>query len=159
MTPRRALPSRDLLLELFDFRDGVLVRKSNEFVIGSQSEGRDYLTARVRAEKYYVHRIIWKMCTGQEPLVLDHINGNRRDNRFENLRPSDYKRNGRNKSRYSNNATGQSGLTYEPGKGLWRGRIQGPDGRLSKRNKDRAKVESWLKDTRIKYGYSERHAL
>ncbi len=33
------------------------------------------------------HRLIWKIITGQEPVgLIDHINGVRDDNRFENLR-------------------------------------------------------------------------
>ena len=36
------------------------------------------------------HRLIWKLVTGKEPKgTIDHINGDRDDNRFENLREAD----------------------------------------------------------------------
>lgn len=39
---------------------------------------------------YKAHRLIWKIMTGKEPTgTIDHINGDRDDNRWENLRQAD----------------------------------------------------------------------
>ena len=37
---------------------------------------------------YRAHRIVWFLNYGEVPSMLDHINGNRVDNRIENLRPT-----------------------------------------------------------------------
>lgn len=51
--------------------------------LGSGGYRRVYLCLFDWAE----HRLIWKVVTGQEPRgLVDHINGVRDDNRFENLR-------------------------------------------------------------------------
>ena len=39
---------------------------------------------------YKAHRLIWKIMTGKEPNgTIDHINGDKDDNRWENLREAD----------------------------------------------------------------------
>jgi hypothetical protein len=51
------------------------------------SNGGGYRRVWYNGYKYLVHRIIWLMQTGNWPeYQIDHINGNRYDNRFENLR-------------------------------------------------------------------------
>lgn len=46
-----------------------------------------YRKLRVFGTEYYVHRLVWLLKTGSWPVyTIDHINNDRLDNRFENLR-------------------------------------------------------------------------
>lgn len=47
-----------------------------------------------------VHRLAWFYVHGDCPPMLDHINGNRQDNRIENLRPADYYVNNGNRQKH-----------------------------------------------------------
>src|SRR5215831_1666100 len=45
-----------------------------------------YMRVRIDGTQYQLHRIIWKMVTGEEPTWIDHKNRDIRDNRWQNLR-------------------------------------------------------------------------
>jgi hypothetical protein len=53
-------------------------------------------------------------------MQIDHINGNRADNRIENLRLVEHRENQMNMKRYSNNTSGESNIWWDKKKGRWR---------------------------------------
>jgi hypothetical protein len=47
---------------------------------------RGYVVVKYKSRPYLAHRVIWKIVHGVDPLIIDHINENRSDNRIVNLR-------------------------------------------------------------------------
>lgn len=69
-----------------------------------------YLVVRLGKHLFKAHRIVWKMVYAEEPGLLDHINGNRADNRLENLRPCTVAQNIWNSRKSKNNTSGFKGV-------------------------------------------------
>ncbi len=76
---------------------------------GNAFQGK-YRQVSLNGKAYYEHRIIYAMCTGVWPAMVDHLDGNGLNNRFENLVPSSYPENGKNLRRYANNKHGYTGI-------------------------------------------------
>lgn len=63
--------------------------------LGTKADG-GYMTLNVGGTTLYFHRAVYAYHHGLWPAMVDHINGDRSDNRIENLRASDKKTNARN---------------------------------------------------------------
>lgn len=48
-----------------------------------------YLSVSINNSRYLAHRVIWKLLHGTEPLIIDHIDGDRTNNKAANLRQAD----------------------------------------------------------------------
>jgi hypothetical protein len=75
--------SKEELNNIFEYKNGDLIRKKTGKIINSSSNG--YLRARINKKNYFAHRIIFMMNYGFVPKIIDHINGNPSDNRIINL--------------------------------------------------------------------------
>lgn len=89
---------------------------------------RGYLTGSLNSQRVYAHRVIWKLVHGTEPAEIDHINGDRHDNRLSNLRAVDRTTNGRNLARKSNNTSGVNGVYW-----IKRDRVWGAFGKIDRK--------------------------
>lgn len=90
-------------------------------ILGSVSKYNGYTVLRFNNKIYRAHRLAWFFMTGSFPENdLDHINGDRSDNRFSNLREATRKENTRN-TKYRGGASGYKGV-FPSGKN-WRARI------------------------------------
>jgi hypothetical protein len=76
----------------------------------------------VQGRHYTVHRIVWKLVTDEEPPeFLDHINGDKNNNSFTNLRPATRQEQRWNCPLQKNNRCGRRGVTARGKK--WMARI------------------------------------
>ncbi len=81
--------------------------------VAGTPNGRGYIKLRVNARSpVFAHRLAWLYVYGYFPKELDHINGNRSDNRIENLREVDRKQNCENQKLRSTNKTGFRGVYW-----------------------------------------------
>lgn len=75
--------------QLYEYHDGQLISKKTQKPVGHWSS-KDYrittFVMRSKRFKVLVHRLIFLMHHGYLPEMVDIINGNKTDNRVENLR-------------------------------------------------------------------------
>jgi hypothetical protein len=93
---------------------GVIIR--NGRVLGTlRKDG--YLKAAVLGKQWLLHRLAWFLATGEQPPLIDHINGNKTDNRLKNLRPISKSGNAQNMRKISiRNKTGYLGVSVRKNK-------------------------------------------
>lgn len=61
---------------------------------------------------YYVHRIIWKLVYGEDPELIDHIDGDPLNNRLVNLRNVSNIENCKNSKLFCTNTSGYVGVSF-----------------------------------------------
>lgn len=69
-----------------------------------------YLCVNVGREKLYLHRLVWQYFHNEVPGRIDHIDGDTRNNKIENLRPCSAAQNQYNSKRKINNKSGAKGV-------------------------------------------------
>lgn len=81
--------------------------------ITSQVNGR-YFVVRLAGRHYLSHRVIWKMMTGLDPAMnIDHIDTNKKNNSWSNLRLATKQENAFNQGASPRNKTGFKGVSYD----------------------------------------------
>ena len=82
--------------------------------------GNGYLCGYINYIKLYAHRVAWKMVHKDEPQQIDHINGDRSDNRISNLRAATFEVNSRNTAQRSDNTSGVTGVHWIKNDRKWK---------------------------------------
>ena len=124
--------TKELLQELFEYipDTGVFKRRvstSNSVKIGDVAGGvgaGGYVRISVNGKQHYAHRLAWVYMTGAEPDDIDHINGNRSDNRWSNLRSVQRATNLENQRRaHAGSISGLLGVHWNKSKNKWHAKI------------------------------------
>ncbi len=148
MAKARELPSQEYLNALFDYNAGTgllfrnhlsidemadqwgwsqkRVKKWNTLYSGTpamNSSQCGYMRQMLDGKQHLVHRIIYKIMTGDDPDFIDHENGQRSDNRWANLRNVSCGENSQNQKMYSHNKSGHTGVYWQRSASKWRAYI------------------------------------
>jgi hypothetical protein len=83
-----------------------------------------YIDIRVGKVRFYGHRLAWFYCHGKHPeRFIDHINGDKSDNRIENLREANKSQNNWNMKPRACGSNKYKGVHLEAQTGKWRASI------------------------------------
>lgn len=129
----KPLLTAERVRELFDYcsETGQLTRRialyNTSFVAGQRAgsiHNMGYRRVCVDMKYYLEHRLIWLLVTGAFPTMqVDHRNGVRNDNRWENLREATPSENGQNRGLLANSTSGFTGVNRQEQSGKWRAQI------------------------------------
>ncbi len=118
-----------------------------------------YVRMTIDYKDYYAHRLAFLYVTGNFPVdTVDHINHNKSDNRWSNLRVVTHQENCKNTPLYSTNNSGTSGVYWHKRDKKWIACIyvNGKKKHLGCfDNKDDAIFSR--KNANLAYGYHENH--
>jgi hypothetical protein len=120
------LPEQDTLVAMLRYEPetGLIYYKHGRRAFTTKTAA-GYYQGRISGVLYYAHRIIWKMVEGDEPPQIDHIDGDRGNNRFSNLRRSSASENSKNMRRHGRASSCCSGVSYHMRTGRFRAYICG----------------------------------
>jgi hypothetical protein len=133
------------------------VRCAGKEAFTAASEG--YRVGTILKRRAYAHRIAWLLHYGVWPTNhIDHINGDRSDNRIVNLRDATPLENRRNSRRRSDNKSGICGVSWCPRSNKWETciRVKGRSIHLGK-FASLSEAAAARAEASAKYGFSTRH--
>jgi hypothetical protein len=115
--------------ELFDYQNGNLVWKkqlSPRGKVGSiagYKQKSGYILVGVLGCQLLAHRLVWLFFNKECPVSIDHIDGDKSNNKIENLRPCTAIQNGYNRKISANNKSGFKNVVWHKRDKLWQASI------------------------------------
>ena len=119
MANTNSIPSQEVLHNLFEYKDGNLIRKKTNSIAGS-IDADGYLITSVLGKRQKNHRIIFLMHHGYLPKIIDHIDRNPANNKIENLREASRSLNCLNSKINKTNKSGAKNVDFLKSKKRWR---------------------------------------
>ena len=118
----KKLPPFDVVNELLAYNiiTGVLTWKVNKSNVKAGTKAgylkkTGYLYLSINKQDCAAHRVAWLLVTKKDPwpYEVDHINHNKSDNAFKNLRKATIQQNSSNRLKGTNNTSGHKSITYQ----------------------------------------------
>lgn len=156
--------TQDSLQNVFIYNKvtGDLVYK-NDSLSGLQGQiagyphSQGYISVAIGGTEYLAHRIIWMMQVGKWPVQIDHINHDRSDNSWKNLREVKPRENQMNMSLRKNNSSGIQGIRILPS-GKFCAYIMANRKQISLGSYEKLdEAISARKEAEIRYGFHSNH--
>lgn len=117
--------TKEILNFLFDYKDGELYwkfslsSKSPKGIIAGSVKHDGYRRIGLNKKVYLTHRLIYMMFYGYMPEIVDHIDGNKLNNRIENLRAATKSQNCQNQKTPIDNTSGYKNVMWKKSKNKW----------------------------------------
>lgn len=151
--------TQERLQELYSYEASTGVFKSNRTGKPASSLHNGYIRITIDYKDYYAHRLTYLYMTGSLPLgIVDHVNHDKSDNRWSNLRVVNHQENCKNTSLYSSNKSGTTGVYWHDRDKMWTACIY-VNGIKKHLGCFECKQDaiSARKDANIVYGYHKNH--
>ena len=117
--------TQEQLKELVEYKDGFLFAKvkwankiSMGFPLGSKNKD-GYLQFSIQRKKHYVHRLVFLYHYGFLPESVDHIDGDKSNNRIENLRAASLHQNNYNVKTRKSSKSGFKNVNWNKKNNNW----------------------------------------
>lgn len=91
--------------------------------IKGTNSGHGYIKIGIKGKHIYAHRLAWLYVHSEWPEEIDHINGDRSDNRIVNLRSVSKAQNNQNMAIQKSNTSGFKGVSWCKDKKKWKAQI------------------------------------
>ena len=121
--------TQEQVKKLFDYRNGELywmINPCKNVKIGDMAgslNNKGYKRTSINKKIYSIHRLIFLMHYGYLPQCLDHIDGNKTNNKIENLREATPSQNCYNAKKSIINTSGVKGVSWDSNNKKWRVRF------------------------------------
>jgi hypothetical protein len=112
--------TKELVNEVFYYNDGKIFFQKSSKKCGYIDKSTGYERVAYNKKIYYVHRLIYLLNKGYLPKYIDHIDGDKTNNKLENLRECTQQENCYNSKIRKNNKLGYKGITLHKWSGLYR---------------------------------------
>ena len=109
-----------------EFRWAVSARGISAGKLAGHVNAEGYRVIKIGRQAYLAHRLAWFLSNGVWPdAEIDHINGDKADNRIANLREASRSINSQNKraAQANNKSCGLLGVTWNKQHGKWQSKI------------------------------------
>jgi hypothetical protein len=131
------LPTKEYLCNALSYRDGFLywqwrddiplpVNKRFAHKRAGSVDSKGYIVVRIQLQIFKAHRIVWMMHNGVIPdeMQVDHIDGDKANNKIENLRLATSSQNRFNVTKRADNTTGFKGVCHDKRRNKWSAEIR-----------------------------------
>lgn len=122
---------QELFHEFFEYREGNLFwkKKSAKWTevggpVAAYIMPNGYLRVGLKGKRYYAHRVIYCMFHGEMPKNVDHKDGDRSNNKEDNLRAATPRTNNQNRRKSEGTSSKYKGVHFRKDRQKWQVQIK-----------------------------------